>query len=58
MWKIIWTTYIGAKFGGTNRNAQLSWRTLCNEIMKSFACSNLPSASSPLNPLQINTCNL
>ena len=35
MWETVGTKYIGAKFGGKNRNIELSWKTLFNKMMKS-----------------------
>lgn len=36
MWEKIETKYIGAKFGDVNRNTELPWNALCNEMMKIF----------------------
>lgn len=60
MWETIGAMYIGTKFGGTNRNTELLWKTLSNKMMKTkaFVCSNLPSASSPLSPVPTKTCSL
>ena len=35
MWEKVGTKYIGAKFRGKNRNAELSWKTLFNKMTKS-----------------------
>ena len=40
MWEKVGTKYIGAKFGGKNRNAELSWKTLFNKMMKAKAFTN------------------
>ena len=37
MWEKVDTKYIGARFGGKNRNAELSWKTLYNKMMKAKA---------------------
>ena len=41
MWKKVGTKYIGAKFGGKNRNAELSWKTLFNKMMKAKAFTSI-----------------
>ena len=53
IWEKIGAKYIGAKFGGKNRNAELSWKTLYNKMMKAkaFSSSNLPSLVTPLSPI-------
>ena len=45
--------YIGAKFGGKNRNAELLWKTMYNKMMKAkaFSSSNLPSFVAPLRTI-------
>ena len=51
IWEKIGAKYIGAKFGGTNRNAELSWKTLYNKMMKAkaFSSCNLPSVLTPVS---------
>ena len=41
MWEKVGTKYIGVKFGGKNRNAELSWKTLFNKMMKAKAFSSI-----------------
>ena len=41
MWEKVGTKYIGAKFGGKNRNAELSWKTLFNKMMKAKAFTSV-----------------
>ena len=40
LWEKVGTKYIGAEFGGKNRNAELSWKTLFNKMQKGNAFSS------------------
>ena len=48
MWEKVGTKYIGARFGGKNRNAELSWKTLYNKMMKAKAFASLLQDQVPV----------
>ena len=49
LWEKVGTKYIGAQYGGKNRNAELSWKTLYNKMIKAKAFANILPEVNPLD---------
>ena len=49
LWEKVGVKYIGAQYGGKNRNAELSWKTLYNKMMKAKAFADVLPVSDPID---------